>query len=402
MRILLVHNRYRQRGGEDVVLESEERLLRDHGHEVKVLLFDNSDIPSERSLVRSAKVAFGTIASADAYFRIKEAVVAFKPAIVHFHNTFPQVSPIGYRAARIAGAAVVQTVHNYRLICPAGTLLRNGRPCEDCVDKMLPWPGALHGCYRGSRSASSAAVAMLATHKLIGTYDKHVDAYIALTNFGMAKLIEGGIDAKLIHRKPNYVHDPLRAYPPSPEQRKGFLYVGRLSPEKGIEALLAAWQSCSTLSALTIVGDGPLRDRVEEEAIRDSRITHVGSVEREQVFKMLSNSAALIFPSLWYEGLPMTILEAFASATPVLASRMGAMEELITDQLTGLHFAPGSVEDMIRIFQWSEQHGTRLREMGENARRAYESNYTASVSYRLLMEIYTKAIERRVSIYERR
>jgi glycosyltransferase involved in cell wall biosynthesis len=265
MRILVVHNFYQQPGGEDQVFRDEAELLRQHGQDLLTLEFHNDAI-AEMGVAGRLALARKTIWNKDSYKRIFQSCQSFRPQVVHFHNTFPLVSPAGYAAARDAGAAVVQTLHNYRLICPVATLFRQGRVCEQCVGRTVPWPGVVHKCYRDSRSASAVTASMLAWHKRRGTYANAVDRYIALTEFARAKLIQGGLPAAKLLIKPNFVPDLAQGT----GNGDFVLFVGRLVPEKGIATLLSAWSQARTgpLSRLKlrIMGDGPLAEQVRRSS----------------------------------------------------------------------------------------------------------------------------------------
>ena len=387
--VLLVHNRYQERGGEDAVFEAETRLLESHGHPAACLEFDNADIPDQRSPLLSARLAVSTIWSASAASRVLDAVSRFQPDLVHFHNTFPQVSPSAYAACRKAGVPVVQTVHNYRLICPNADFFRQGRICEDCLGKTLPWPGVWHGCYRGSRGQTTVVAAMLAVHRLRHTWDSNVDSYIALTSFAREKLIEGGLPPDKIVVKPNF----LDQYAPVGAHDGDFvLFVGRLVTNKGVETLLQAWTSPDDLPPLRIVGDGPLAQVVEAAAGSNPNIHYLGRRPRESVLKSMGQAQALIFPSRWYEGFPMTIVESLACGLPVIASRLGAMGEIVEDNRTGLHFEPGNPADLAAKVKWAWTQKEEMRRMGLEARREYESKYTADQNYDQLIKIYERAL----------
>jgi len=294
---------------------------------------------------------------------------------------------------------VVQTLHNYRLLCPAAIFQRDGRVCEDCLGHV-PWRGVLHACYRDSRAATAAVALMLSVHRWLGTWSKMVDCYIALTEFARAKFIEGGLPAEKIVVKPNFVHpDPMAVNHQSSianhkSPQGSALFVGRLSPEKGVRTLLAVWRRLGNRIPLRVVGDGPLRVELEAEAVRHglSSVCFHGWLAPERTIEVIKVARFLVFPSESYETFGRVAVEAFACAVPVIASRLGAMQEIVEDGRTGLHFTPGDADDLAAKVEWAWTHPDEMQEMGRAARAEYEFKYTAERNYPMLMEIYERAI----------
>jgi glycosyltransferase involved in cell wall biosynthesis len=390
LKVLLLHNQYQQAGGEDVVVRAERELLESHGDEVALLEADNADIDG---LIARVKAAAGTIYSPRAKSRVVTRIAAFRPDVVHVHNFFPLLSPSIYYACREAGPPVVQTLHNYRLVCPNAQLLRDGRVCEDCVDKVVPWPGVLHSCYRGTRAGSAVVAAMIAVHRLMGTWKNAVDEFVALTDFSRNKLIEGGLPEAKVTVKPNFVPDSGSVG----EGRGGFaLFTGRLSPEKGITTLLSAWKRTNRAIPLKIAGDGPLASEVCRSTVRGS-VEYLGAQPRERVQALMRDAAFLVFPSVWYEGLPMVIVEAFSVGLPVIASNLGSMATLVEHGRTGLHFRPGDAEDLAAKVEWAVSHPEEMARMRCEARSEYLAKYTPERNYKMLMEIYARVTGGKVS-----
>jgi glycosyltransferase involved in cell wall biosynthesis len=388
MRLLLVHNYYRFGGGEDTVFAAEQALLRQHGHEVSEYVEDNRRIAEMPRLAAAGQCIW----SWTSQYNLQRVLGDEPWDVVHFHNTFPLISPSAYYVCRQLRIPVVQTVHNYRLLCPAATLFRNGRPCEDCLGKTIYWPGALHSCYRGSYAQSAVAAAMVALHRLLRTWQEQVDVYIAPTEFVRNKLIEGGFPKDRIAVKPHFVHpDPGIAK----HQEDYALFVGRLVPEKGLSTLLAAWEKVGDIR-LKIAGEGPLLEEIMTR-IRQRRLRHVellGQLPRPDVHEVLRKARVLIFPSAWYEPFGMILAEAFACGVPAIASRLGAMAEIVHDGQTGLHFAPGDPNDLAAKVLWAFTHPERLEQMAHRARYTFESKYRAEENYEMLRSIYQIAIER--------
>ncbi len=388
MKVLLVHNRYLQSGGENAVFEAEKALLERMGHEVITFVEDNARLNGMNPL----KAAQNAIWSREAQSRIRQLIRATRPNIAHFHNTFLLISPSAYYACQDAGVPVVQTLHNYRLICPGALLMRDRRVCEDCVGKAVPWPGVIHGCWRGSKAGTAVATAMLTVHRLLKTWQEQVDVYIALTEFARRKFIEGGLPTEKIVVKPNFVApDPGEGQ----HERNHVLFVGRLSPEKGVMTMLQAWK-CLRDIPLKMVVDGPLREEARDflktESLRE--VDMLGRRPREVVFQLMQEALLLVLPSECYEGFPMTVAEAFACGLPVIAARLGAMAEIVEDGRTGLHYEPGNPEALAAKVAWAWSHPREMAEMGRDARREYERKYTAERNYEMLMAIYQGAMQR--------
>lgn len=388
MKILLIHNFYQQSGGEDIVFRAEAALLRSRGHEVVECVEDNRRLDG----VNPLKAALDAVWSRESKRRISALIREHKPGVAHFHNTFLCISPAAYYACKEAGVLVVQTLHNYRLICPVALLMRNGRICEECLGKSLHWPGVVNGCWRGSRIQTAVVASMLTLHHMLNTWQEQVDLYIALTEFARKKFVEGGFPNEKIVVKPNFV---------SPDPGVGkhtgnyALFVGRLSTEKGVGTLLEAWERLGSRIPLIIVGDGPLALQVAEAAERIPAVQWLGRRAKNEVLARMKSATLLIFPSMWYETFGLTIVEAFATGLPVIASRLGAMAEIVEDGCTGLHFESGNVEDLAEKVSWAWSHPQEIAEMGQKARHEYEEKYTAEKNYEMLMSIYEQAIRGR-------
>lgn len=394
MKILLVHNYYQQPGGEDVCFADEGRLLEAHGHDVIRFTLHNDSIKHDGTL-RAAARAFW---SRESYRHLSQLIARERPAVMHCTNTFPLVSPSAYYAARRQGVAVVQALHNYRLVCPGALLMRDGAACENCLGKTIAWSAIRHKCYRESRAASAVVAGMAAAHRLRGTWSNAVDRYYALTAFARGKLIEGGLPAEKLMVKPNFVFSPAAEpnHATSSFRSDYFVFVGRLSVEKGIRTALEAWTSQAIVSRLLIVGDGPLADEVRKASGARDRIEWLGALPNERAIAMIAGARALLAPSVCYENFPRSIVESFAVRTPVIASRLGAMQELVDDGRTGLLFQPGDAADLARAAnRLAMCDGEEAAALGEAAGEEYSRKYTPEQNYRTLIEIYRQAIAAR-------
>lgn len=376
--VVLVHERYRQPGGEDRVVDDEAELLRARGHRVVTVTADNRDVGGMSRLALAAD----TIWNRDAYRRLRAVLRAERPDVVHVHNTFPLLSPAVYRAARREGATVVQTLHNYRLLCPNALLFRDGSPCEACVGRAFPWPGVLRGCYRDSRAATAAAGAMAAAHRALGTWTRDVDAYVALSELARRRFVAGGLPEEKIFVRPNYLlEDPgIGAH-----EGAFALYAGRLSAEKGIGTLMRAWAMLDGRVPLKVVGGGPLEAEV---AAGVPGVEWLGPRPHDEVLRLMREAALLVFPSECYESFPLALVEAFATALPVLAADVGAAGELVRAHAAGLPFPPGDARALAAAAARLLADEPTRREMGTAGRVAYECEYTAERAYDRLMAIY--------------
>lgn len=385
MRVLIVHNFYQQPGGEDQVFAAETDLLRERGHTVSHFTVHNDAIVG----LSSATLARKTLWNGEAADQLRALCRSQRPQVVHFHNTFPLVSPAAYYAARSEGAAVVHTLHNFRLLCPGTTFYREGKVCEACLGKAVPWPAVRHACYRGSITASLGVVAHNTVHRAIGTWNRAVDMYIAPTEFLRDKFVQGGLPAERIAVKPHFL-----VVDPGVGQHRGdfALYVGRLVEEKGVRTLLEAWSTGSPGVPLKVVGDGPLASLFGAEI---PGVEWLGRRSRVEVTRLMQEARFLVFPSEWYEAFGLTILEAFATGAPVIAARLGAAAELVRDRETGLHFDAGRPTDLLAAVAWARDHAAEMEEMGRRARQEYLNRYTAETNYHRLMAVYDAALKRR-------
>ncbi|MEM8874336.1 MAG: glycosyltransferase family 4 protein [Planctomycetota bacterium] len=385
MRILVAHTRYQQFGGEDVIAAAEADLLRSRGHDIRELTLSNDDIDGLTALSKLGMALWSNNGRKQLRAAIGDGV-----DIVHFHNTHIRLSPAALRAAKDAGAGVVLSLHNFRLVCPRGTLWRDGGVCEDCVGKRLALPGLKHKCYRGSRGATATVAAVNALHRTIGTWRKSVDAYLVHTQSARDLISRGGVPKERLLLKNNFVKtDPGDQGPPG----EGLFFIGRLAEEKGIDILLAA--AARMGGRLTIAGSGPCAELVEQAAKTNDRINYLGRLEHDKIIPAFKDAAATVVTSTWYEGQPMTILEALACGRPVIASNLGAMPTVIDDGVNGRLFEPGDVDTLARIMDEVLGDRAKLIEMGKAARRKFEAIGTADACYTRLMEVYEAVLEKR-------
>jgi glycosyltransferase involved in cell wall biosynthesis len=389
VKIILVHNTYQLQGGEDVVFEQERKLLQEHGHEVLTYQRSNFEADSYGGVKRLALIG-NTIWSRQSKKSFATLLANERPDLVHIHNTFMMISPSIYSACREAGVPVVQTLHNYRLLCPNASFFRAGRVCEECTEHSL-LRSVRYGCYRLSRPATATVAMMLATHRWLGTWNRDITTYIVLTEFARQKFVEKGLPAEKIVVKPNFVH-------PDPGPRVGdgeyAVFAGRLSLEKGVRTLVGALKLLPEPIPVVLIGDGNQRKWLEAEVRTAglSQVTFRGQLSREETLKTMSNARFLIHAGELYEAFCVTIAEAFAHGLPVVCSRLGAMQEVVEDGRTGLHFNPGDARDLADKMRWMWNNRESAARFGQAARTEYERKYTAEKNYPKLMDIYKRAL----------
>ncbi len=385
MKILTVHNRYQLRGGEDESTLAEEQLLESRGHEIRQLLFDNDGI----SGFGAVRVGLNSSWSQDSYDRMTREIASWRPDVVSMHNFFPVATPSVHYAATRAGVPVVQTLHNFRTLCPNGVFFRNGRPCEECLDKLVPWPGIAHACYRDSHAASAAVASMIAVQKLRRTWHTQVTLFLVLTEFARQKFVLGGLPADRLLVKPNFVQSDLG---PGSGDGDFIFYAGRLSDEKGIRLLLEAWQMARPRGRLVLAGDGPLSSFVQQQAENDRSIQFLGRLSLAQTYDYMGRARTFAFPSQMYEGMPRVIIESFSRGTPVIAHRAGSMAEMIREQETGWLVERGDVAGLGAALNTVFSDQFDAARMRSAARAEFERHYTADHQYDLLMNAFRRAI----------
>lgn len=396
VKILLVHNYYGSTApsGENQVFEAERIMLRSRGHDVTEFTRHSDEIRGQGAW-GVMKGALATPWNPWIYGAVKRVVSWFQPDVVHAHNTFPLISPsifsaIGPRAARVL------TLHNYRLFCPAGIPMRAGRVCTDCLDRRSVLPALAHACYRDSRVATVPLAVNVALNRWLGTWRRHVDAFIALSQFQKDRLVAAGLPVDKVHVKPNF-------YPGRPgvmpwlERPDEAVFVGRLTAEKGVEALLTAWREWARLAneavpRLCIVGDGPLRQQLERMA-EGLPVRFLGQVASDAAQARIAAARLLVLPSQSFEGFPMVVREAFAFGTPAAVSNLGPLPSIVRDGYSGVVFEPGDAGSLLKIVRAAWGHPGMLENLGQGARAEFESKYTEDANYQTLMEIYRQALE---------
>jgi glycosyltransferase involved in cell wall biosynthesis len=382
MRILILHSRYLSghASGENTVVSDEARLLNEGGHEVKVW----EPSPSKARGLTLVRTGLQAVWSQQAFAQVAHVAQEMEADVVHCHNLFPKLSPAVVRSSLGHGVPTVMTLHNYRLMCLPASFLRDGRICEDCMGRQ-PWPGVIHRCYRHSLPGSAALASSLLLHRAIGTFEL-VTLYLPVSEFVRRKYVEAGIPPERLHVKSNF------AWPTARREGSGdyFLFLGRLSSEKGVDTLLKAWSG--TNARLLVVGDGPDAHALRGAAPKN--VEFLTTVAQTEVADILRRARALLVPSLWYEAQPRVILEAYAAGVPVVASRIGGLPDLIADGESGLLVPPDNP------IAWSQAVERLLdddeaKRLGNGAYRQWVTQYNPERALRTLEDAYREAISRR-------
>jgi glycosyltransferase involved in cell wall biosynthesis len=387
MKLLLIRNTYQQNGGEDQLVRAEKNMFISGGHAVIEYRRDSNELLGV-GILQQIRVGLEASWSPRSYGEVSRLIQKERPDLAIVYNFVPLISPSVVYACKREGVPVLLNTQNYRLICAAGTLSRDGRPCEECLD-FGAGRAIRYGCYRKSPLASAALAAMQKLHRAAHTWTGAVDGLMAPTEFLRQKLISGGLRAEKIHLKPNFLHpDPGVSI----GRRDFALFAGRLSQEKGLRTLLQAWQLIDRRIPLRIVGDGPLRRELESfaESAGLNNVRFLGLQSHEQVLELLKQARLAVFPTQCYEGFPLGLVEAFACATPLIASRLGAVRELIEDGRTGFLFPTGSPEHLAERVATLWNRIEELRAVGNRTRAEYLGKYTLEQNLLRFHEIAKK------------
>lgn len=381
MKVLQVHTRYRQPGGEDTVVDAERDLLAAAGHEV---VRHEAVNPAGPGAALSLAASPWNSSAGRAAARVAELS---RPDVAHIHNTWYAMSPAVPAALARRGIPVVATLHNYRRVCPNASLFRDGRPCEDCVGRN-PLPGVRHRCYRGSYAASAAAAATIALNDRFGLLDRSVSLFLAVNEFARERFLRGGLPPERVLLHPNFVEDP-GPRPKAPSASQTVLVVGRVEAAKGVDVLVEAWrQAGPTGLELLVVGDGALRESLEAQQVPG--VTFTGALPRDQVRHHLLHARALAFPSVLYEGQPMSVLEAMSCGLPVLASDRGGTPQLL-DGAPGHWLAqPGDASSWSAAVRRLAAAPGDADAAGEVLRTRWARDHGPAVALERLLDVYAQ------------
>ncbi len=391
MKVLLIHNFYQSSSpsGEDVVFKNEVELLRRNNIDVVTYTKHNDEIMGY-GLWDKAFLPFRNIWSLKTYKELKKLIKKEKPDIAHFHNIWYLISPSAYYACKEMGVPIIQSLHNQRIFCPKATIYRNGQVCTQCANRIVPLPALRYRCFKNSLYKTAGITLTISIHNVMSTWKKFIDIYIVFTNFYLKRFVEWGLPSEKIVVKPHFVY-PDPGYSSNLKGRYA-LFIGRLSLEKGIRTLIAAWKNLSSVP-LVIVGSGVLQRDVYQFAAHYPNVKLLSNISRQELFKIIQRARFLIWPSEgWYENFGLVAIESFACGKPVIASWLGAMAELVEDGKTGLLFEPGNPKDLASKIKWMLEHEDECIQMGKNARKVFEEKYTAEKNFEILMHIYQKVL----------
>ncbi|MBG6109877.1 glycosyltransferase involved in cell wall biosynthesis [Flavobacterium sp. CG_9.10] len=385
MKILLIHTHYQLQGGEDAVVEQELEFLKQH-HDVEILRFQNL------SIWKGALQFLVSIWNIGAAKKVKSKIREFQPDVVHVHNWHFAMGPLVFRVINRLGIPLVHTVHNYRLLCPSAILLNEGKLFTKSLKDPFPWSAVRNKVYRSSAVQTFWLAFVVWFHKKIGTWQK-IDGYVCLTPFavGLFQQSTFGVSKEQFTVKPNFtnvveISDPIK-------REEHFLFIGRLSEEKGIQVLINAFKELPFL--LRIAGDGPLKEQVLNAVKQSPNISYLGNINNDEVTEELRKTQALIFPSVCFETFGLVNIEAFATHTPVLASNIGAPQSLIKDGYNGFLFEPGDVANLKKVVaKFDALSIIEKEQMGTNAFESYQSKYSPASQHRYFDSVYSKALKK--------
>lgn len=379
MKILIIHNRYQYRGGEDTEAEQEIELLKKK-HSVEVLCFQN------QKGFKGAFQFFCSIWNIYTVKKVKQKIHEFQPDLVHVHNWHFAVGPLVFRTINRLGIPVLHTVQNYRLLCPSALLLHKGELFTDSLSQVFPWKAVRNRVYRSSVIQTFWLAFIVWFHKRIGTWKK-IDSYLCLTPFAVELFQQSnfGVPKEKFFVKPNFTI--VTEVQQRLEKENYFLFIGRLSEEKGLKTLLDVFKELPF--ELKIAGDGPLKDTITQTTMQFDNITYLGNLTKNEVAAALSKAQALVFPSIWYEGMPLTILESYSHGTPIIASNLGAMTSMIINNHNGLHFMPGNTNDLKNtVLKFDALSSSKKKQMRINALESYQTTYSPELQLRYFDTIY--------------
>ncbi len=388
-RILQIHNFYQIPGGEDVVVRNEKRLLEEHGHQVFTYYRTNKEL-AERGKLSKLLLPFTAVFSLRTYREVKKLIKANQIDIVHVHNTLTMVSPSVFYAAFKCKVPVVQTLHNFRMLCPAGSFFRDNVICEECVKHGMRC-AIKHKCYRNSKLQTFVSAAILQIHRLVGTY-RRVN-FICLTEFNRKKLLESLdgkrqiVDPKRVYIKPNFTFAEEVVPSDTQPEEEYFLFAGRVEALKGIDIAIKAFENLPD-KKLYIAGTGPMMDEMQTY-VKEHGLTNVkflGYLQKDEMSEKFYHAKAVIMTSQCYEAFAMTIAEAYSYGVPVIAGRVGNMDGMVKNGVTGVKFTYDSAEDLAAKVREFEQ--MNLSELKENAREFYQKRLRPEDNYQNLIEIY--------------
>jgi len=387
--ILIVHNQYQLAGGEDTVAENEGKLLKQHGYKVYYYIRSNREI-DEAGLITRLSQGLGSFFSIKTYREVNQIIRRKKIDIVHVHNTVPLISCSVYYAAKRNGCGLVQSVHNMRMLCPTGLMIRNNKVCDECIRRGLKC-AIQYKCYKNSGLYSAILAASMGINRVLGSY-KMVDAYLVTTAFNR-ELLKKVVSKEKIYMKPYCLDSQLMSI--ENKKRQYYIYISRLEYLKGIQVALKAFRKLPD-QKLIVLGVGPDEEKSKEYVCKNkmNHVTFMGFKNKTEMRELLYHAKALIFPTQWYEGYPMTIVESFAVGTPVIGSNIGNVGQMIQDHVNGLLFQYNSPDDLVNKIHYFQTHEKEVLQMEKAAQEFFKKRHTSEQVYKRTKEIYMKIMEK--------
>lgn len=397
-KILIIHNSHRKgsSSGDDIVFKKEAELLTTHAHDVIRFNLFNDEFDASNA-IKKLLIGLQIPWSISAFRMIEKVLSKECPDIVHIHNFFPLLSPSIYYAIHSKGIPIVQTLHDFRFLCPMAFFMRNGFICEECKGGSF-LRSIKYGCFKNSKVQTIPVALMLKIHYMLNTFKNKIDAYICLTESQRKIFLDAGFDRNKLFLKPNLIDDTFTAG----ENKKGnyVIFIGRIGVEKGLGTIIEAWKYLPDVP-LKIIGDGPDAEKFNSLALNLNikNIDFLGYRPHNECMKILNKARFLVMPSICYETFGLTIVEAFSYFKPVIVSNMGAMADIVKDKITGLLFTPKNAKELANKITWLWNNSEECMKMGQNARTEYEAKYTPEKNYEMLMGIYQKTIDKKKNEY---
>ncbi len=407
MKILFAHKFFHPAGGPETVLFQSMEALQKMGHEVipfsmrrpgnlptpysKYFVTEVNYHDPNGSFLRKLKMATSLVYSREAKKKMELLIREQKPDIAHLHNIYHQLSPSILLPLKKHNIPIVMSLHDFKLVCPNYTFLRDGQVCEECEGKHF-YKAIKYKCVKDSYLKSTISAVEMHLHKLFKIYERNIDRFIVLSQFSKERFVRYGLPEEKIILLPNPIEIP--SFRKQEGKDKHVLFFGRLSDKNGIFTLIKAMRRLPEIKLL-VLGEGEQQELILDY-LRENKMGNVelvGFLSGEKLKKTIANCSFLVFPNNCYHNCPMSILESFASGKPVIGSNLGSVPELVKDGITGHLFEPRDEKDLAKKIKCLYENPQMIEKMGQNARRKVEENYSAEKYYPKLLQIYEELIQ---------